>query len=760
MIKNVEILAPAGSYKNFIAAINAGADAVYLGGDMFGARAYANNFTKEEIIKAIEVAHLYGRKVYLTVNTLLKNKEIERHLYDYIMPLYQASLDAVIVQDMGVFLFLKDNFPGLSIHASTQMTLTGANGVKMLKDLGATRIVTARELSLDEIKSIHKNVDVEIESFVHGALCYCYSGQCLFSSLIGQRSGNRGRCAQPCRLMYSLNKESKYYLSPKDMCSLHILPDILEAGVYSLKIEGRMKSAEYTALVTSIYRKYVDLYLEKGKEGYKVDEADVEKLMDIFNRGNFTKGYYVQKNGSDMLSLKRPNHQGVKIGEIKNISANNLKLKLNKNLNKFDVLEISEEYTHTVKEAINKGSIVDIKLPKTVKLNNVSNIYRTRNNKLIEDIERDIIQKSLKLDINGSLRAILNEPLSFSVSYLDKEITLESEIVGAAISQSATVDGIKKQLLKTGDTPFTFAKLDINMSDNIFIPNQQLNAIRREALQRLYDELTVVNDVIINKTEYLFEKDSDIKPNINVLLLNPDYISVVLEYEFVRRIYLECEKLDINKLDSYKKQCNDKNVELFIALPYILRHGTEILDEYELHKPDGYLVRNYEEMSYLLSKKCKIVTDTTMHVMNDYSIQALKNMGVADITYSLELNYNELRHLRQAGELVVYSYIPLMISAQCINKTAYYCDGNEKILVLKDRYSKEFKVRNVCKYCYNIIYNSLPMQLLDRKDKLMDINCKAIRYDFIFENEAQIRAILENKGIGEYTRGHFERGVE
>ena len=300
-----EILAPAGSYKCMVAAFNAGADAVYLGGNMFGARANAENFTEEEILIAIDYAHIRGKKIFLTVNTLLKNNEIEKKLYDYIKPFYIAGLDAVIVQDFGVFEFIKRYFPKIDIHVSTQMTVTGKEFATKLKEDGATRIVPARELSLKEIKEIYETTGLEIECFVHGALCYCYSGMCLFSSVIGGRSGNRGRCAQPCRLPYDIKFDneyisSEYPLSTRDLCTLNILPDILEAGVYSLKIEGRMKKPEYVASVVSKYRKYVDIYETKGRNGYKVEKKDIQELMDIYNRGQFTEGYYNKHNDEDI----------------------------------------------------------------------------------------------------------------------------------------------------------------------------------------------------------------------------------------------------------------------------------------------------------------------------------------------------------------------------------------------------------------------------------------------------------------------------
>lgn len=312
MKKNpVEILAPAGSFESMKAAVAAGADAVYIGGSRFGARAYADNPGEDQLLEAIDYVHLYGKKLYLTVNTLMKEEEMGE-LYDYLKPYYERGLDAVIVQDLGVLSFVRKHFPGLAIHASTQMTITGVRGAALLKEMGAERVVTARELSLDEIRKIHNQVDVEIESFVHGALCYCYSGQCLFSSLIGGRSGNRGRCAQTCRLPFDVKRGSrslngsdeKYVLSLKDLCTLDLIPQMIEGGIFSMKIEGRMKSPRYTAGVVSIYRKYTDLYLKNGKNGYQVEEKDRKLLLDLFDRGGQTEGYYRQHNGRDMVVWK------------------------------------------------------------------------------------------------------------------------------------------------------------------------------------------------------------------------------------------------------------------------------------------------------------------------------------------------------------------------------------------------------------------------------------------------------------------------
>ena len=306
MEKRVELLAPCGSYESFLAAVNAGADAVYLGGREFGARAYAENFSEEELVSAIRQAHLFNVKVYLTVNTLVKEREFSK-IYGYMLPLYEAGLDGVIVQDMGVLGFLRERFPDLKLHASTQMTITGIYGADYLKKAGCERIVPARELSLEEITFIKERVPVEIEAFVHGAMCYCYSGQCLMSSMIGGRSGNRGRCAQPCRLPYKTAGKEGCFLSLKDMNTLEYLPELIRAGIDSFKIEGRMKKPEYVAGVVSVYRKYIDRYYEGGP-GFRVDPEDKRILNNLYIRSETGSGYYLKSRGREMLTLKKPGY--------------------------------------------------------------------------------------------------------------------------------------------------------------------------------------------------------------------------------------------------------------------------------------------------------------------------------------------------------------------------------------------------------------------------------------------------------------------
>ena len=436
-----ELLAPAGSVETMYAAFAAGADAVYIGGSRFGARAYADNAESESLLDAIDYAHLHGKKLYLTVNTLLKEQEMDE-LYEYLLPFYRQGLDAVIVQDFGVFRRVREWFPDLAIHASTQMIMSGELSAEKLKELGATRIVTPRELSLDEIRSIHKSCDLEIESFVHGALCYCYSGQCLFSSIAGGRSGNRGRCAQPCRMAYSVEQNGKvilpqqkgYILSPKDLCTIEILPKLIEAGVYSLKIEGRMKKPEYTAGVVSIYRKYLDRYLANPKAPYRVSEADKKHLLGLFNRKGFTDGYYTRHNGTSMITYTAPD-------------------------------------------------------------------FRAGEDVFLEKIRTDYIGTKLKENIKGTVKIYQGKPAILSVTAAaecedghvsmlqEKEITVSAGMVQEAKSRPLTKEAIQKQMEQLGDTDFSWESLIIEADEASFCPVGVLNELRRAGVQSIKDEL-------------------------------------------------------------------------------------------------------------------------------------------------------------------------------------------------------------------------------------------------------------------------------
>lgn len=813
-----EILAPAGTYECFRAALNAGADAVYLGGSMFGARAFAGNFDEEELLRAIKTAHLYGKKVYLTVNTLLRNDEIIK-LTDYIRPYYEAGLDAAIVQDYGVFSVLRDSFPGLALHASTQMTITGRYGAGLLKDMGASRVVTARELSAAEIKDIHDNVDVEIESFVHGALCYCYSGQCLLSSMIGGRSGNRGRCAQPCRLMYSANGiNDRYLLSPKDMCTIEAVPDILEAGVYSLKIEGRMKSPEYVAGVTAAYRKYVDMYLEKGREGFHVDKNDIKELMDLYNRGGFCKGYYFSHNDKNMMTFDRPNHQGIAVGSFKNGE-----ILLTEAVNAGDVLELCDGSEYTVPSAKKDGRIA---VPKSISKNvkNSTMVYRTRNNTLLAKLREKYIDNDVKLPVKMSAYLKPGEKAALTVCLKHEstagtadnhEVTVYSDILETSDKHPAVRTDVLKQLKKLGTTVFSCDDEDIStiIGDNTFVPVKLLNDMRRNALTELENRiidgsLDRAEDKVCPAKAVLscssHKEENDCTGKLSALVMKKEQLSAVLKAAGntggIARVYLATELEGIDgvlnmkrMIDEYNSGSKEECIKTYIAMPYIFRKNTVSMYDGRLRDIenagfDGMLIRSPEELMYVKDKGLyelydgRIMADYNMYTYNREALAEYKRLGITDFTLSEELNAGQLRGLCKSlkseniyTEKLVYGYVPLMVTAGCTFKYTSKekpC-GRAGVYSLKDRKGKTLSAVNSCYYCYNLIYNSVPEYLLDKLDELKNMGVDGMRAAFSVENEDEVYDVLmlslkalrgsapePVKGNDGYTRGHYNRGVD
>lgn len=423
-----ELLAPVGNMECFLAAINAGADAVYLAGKKFGARASADNFTEDELIQVLDLAHLHGKKVYLTLNTLIKEREWHE-LDSFLEPLYSHKLDGIIIQDTGLIRYLKENFPSLPIHISTQMTVTGIYGAKLLKDMGAVRIVPARELSIEEIRNIKEKVGIEVETFIHGAMCYCYSGQCLFSSSLGDRSGNRGRCAGPCRLPYTVIHENesikkdnvKYPLSLTDMCTISIIDKLIDAGIDSFKIEGRLKSPNYVAGVTSIYRKYIDMYLETHK--LNIDKNDINILNKLYIRTRLSTGYYEIHNSASLITADNPSY-----------------------------------------------------------CENDNDINQKINARYVHDIS--------KIPVHGHVTLVLNEPSTMILKYQDSIICVNGETVQPSINKPISVEDVSRQIRKCGNQPFEFSSLDIELDDGCFMPVKHLNELRRMAFEKLKEVLT------------------------------------------------------------------------------------------------------------------------------------------------------------------------------------------------------------------------------------------------------------------------------
>lgn len=794
--RKVEILAPAGSFESFHAAILAGADAVYAGGPRFGARAYAENFTEEKLLQAIDYAHLHGRKFYLTVNTLLKDSEIQT-LDSYLRPLYEGGLDAVIVQDFGVLEYLRSHFPEMEIHASTQMTITGPEGAKFLQDQGAERVVPARELSLDEIRDMKALTGMDIECFVHGALCYCYSGQCLLSSLIGGRSGNRGQCAQPCRLPYSVNGSKAHWLSPKDICTLDLIPELVEAGIDSFKIEGRMKRPEYVAGVTSIYRKYLDLYLQKGREGYAVSDEDRERLMDLYNRGGFNRGYYEQHNGKNMMSVKRPNHAGVPAIQVLGQKGRELTGKALTDLHKGDVIELQgKQDNYTFGKEYRKNATVTLLAPKGQKYSNGSILYRTKNEALLTELSSDYVMGKIKEKINGFLNLSVGDhaklTVQFGVFYV--EVCSEQRVEEASNSP-LDVERIRKQMMKTGNTEFEFEHLEIELNGNVFLPMQQLNELRRRALEEL--EKAVCEHMHRGHVSFDYDKEFHVRTEdsrfagmsadegteVSVLVETKEQLEAVGEFDEIARIYVDSGiDGDLIKSKEALRICEElhaKGKMLYLALPHIFREKSErlFLAHYEkwIQKVfDGVLVRNLESIRFM--EKCgfdkNIVLDHNLYVFNQYAKLFWQTYGAEGFTLPVELNIREWKRLGGlGGEMIVYGYLPVMVSAQCVTNTVSGCRHQEGYVKMIDRTQNSFTVRNRCRDCYNVIYNSAPLYLLDRKEEIDETHCKCVRLQFSLESKEETKRIIQSAiqsfvdGVSiedvpeQITRGHFNRGI-
>lgn len=742
-LKELELLAPAGSYETFRAVIQAGADAVYLGGNMFGARAYANNFSEEELCQAIDCAHLHNRKLFLTVNTLFKEKELEQELYRYLLPYYKQGLDAVIVQDMGVFGFLRKEFPDLPIHTSTQMTVTNAYGAKLMKDMGASRVVTARELSFADIRDIYEKVDVEIESFVHGALCYCYSGQCLLSSMLGGRSGNRGRCAQPCRLPYEVFDQNRkalsgetFILSPKDLCTIEFLPQLAESGVYSYKIEGRMKQAEYAAGVVSIYREYMDRYLAEGATNYKVTKEDMQKLYDFGNRSGFTKGYYLQHNGKNMITFEKPNHA-----------------KGNESLQK----EIRETYIETEK----------------------------------------------KEKIKGILKLKKDFPAILELQDGSVNISIEGDVVQSALKQPLLPEKVEGAIRKTGNTPFEFEELQVEMDSDCFLPVQSLKQLRREALEQLLEKrlqekrrevqtekipASLHETVTSQRTTSCQKQETESpKEELSVSIEQRKQLSICLEKEYVTSVYLDStcylRSALLEQLEEDVTRIHATGKKAYFILPSVFRTKTAEFYEkqvtaFQKSELDGFVVKSLDELSFLQEQKLlekEVILDQSLYTYNNRSQKVFEQIPYVKNTVPYELNRREIAtRENENSEMVLYGYLPLMLSAQCVHANCTACDKKPQLTYLKDRYGKFFPVKNQCMECYNVLYNTVPLALFGFQKELKDAGIRKFRLMFTIENETQMRKIFEcyetskQQGKielsavleGEYTNGHFKRGVE
>lgn len=734
----IELLAPAGDANIFKAVVDAGADAVYFGGASFGARAYATNFSVEEAADCIKYAHLRGARAFLTVNTLLKNTEIERQLYDYLKAYAEAGIDAFIIQDLGVLEMIRDEFPQVDIHASTQLSTTTQYGAALLAKMGARRIVTAREIGLKEIAAIRdNNPSLEIESFIHGALCYSYSGQCLMSSMIGGRSGNRGRCAGTCRLNYKpLDKNGKplkcdgeYPLSLKDFNTIESLPDMIKAGVNSFKIEGRMKSKEYAAGVTYIYRKYLDKYIADGGTSYKVEEADKRALLSLGNRSGFTDAYLNKHNDRMMISFGTPAHSS----------------------------------------EIGKGFTLDIPV---------------RKKKIDMYFYAGLDQKSV-LTVN------LNDGLEISVS-------AESEqIITSAKDKAATVDDVKKPLLQLGNTPFECENIDVQIEDGLFIPASLLKNLRRSAIELLeesvlenYTNQRASSDIYSEKNE-MSTKGTQSEENEQeshktslasqvgryfITVQTVDQLREVMKYEDIS------VAASLNVYEKYLLECANSikgadRIGLYLD-PIIRNDKPEYIENIkkivsdEKIRPIFIIACSMDELG-LLDKlsydRSKIILDSRLYTMSDKTAEFFEKNGYAINTVPFELSFKELKHRDLSNSLVpLYGRIPVMVTANCIINSTKGCNRQNEVFKLQDRLGNEFVGVAHCDNCHNLLYNCKVYEAVSMMDEMPALNACSYRVDFTVEtaNETDdiMKALYGDKDFNtlriDTTRGHLKRGIE
>ena len=702
--KDFELLAPAGSLEILKGVIESGADAVYVGGSMFGARAYANNFTEEELLEAIDFAHLRGVKVYLTVNTLIKNSEFSK-LYDYLLPYYKRGLDAVIVQDIGVVKAIHEYFPSMEIHTSTQMTVTGADGVRFLSQFGVTRVVMAREVSLAEMKRIHEETGMELEAFVHGALCYSYSGQCLFSSILGGRSGNRGRCAQPCRLPYTVEgKKDEYILSLKDMCGIKALDKLHDAGVYSLKIEGRMKQLEYACGVVKYYRSYID-----SKK--PVSDADYDRIKALGNRCGFTDRYYFDHNGSDMVTYVKPNF----VSNAAEPSPEKRKLSIEGEL----VLREGEPGSLTVKRG-------------------------------------DVTYKASIEPVSAALKAPLDKKAAIDRINKTGDTDFEFSHIKAQIGENVFVpNGALNKLRRDAISGLCDKLLEkYYRNDARYADMSRLTALPEHVVKS-----DAAHDEAIN--DYTTICSCMTRAQLDTLIGYECFDVFYLDFDMYDR------KTLIQQFADDVKSLTKRNKKVYLMLPTIFRadssdYFVSIAKELDKVSFEGFVVKNYEEL-YLtenLFTGKKVILDHNMYTFNDVSKSAFFEHGVSGDTVPLELNSREIMHRNNIGsQMIVYGYYPLMTTANCVHKNTKGCDKKQKLIYLKDRYNKSFAVCNNCKECYNTIYNSLPTMLTKNISKLKEAGIRSFRYSFTIETPKQIKAVMDDK-VAEYTNGHYKRGVE
>ncbi len=793
--KKPEILAPCGSYDILVAAIAAGADACYIGGNKYGARAYATNFDTDSIVRAIDYAHLHDAKLYLTINTLFKQNEIS-DLFNYIKPYYEAGLDAVIVQDLGVFYVVKELFPDISIHCSTQMNINSVHGARLMYEHGAHRIVTAREMSLSEIKTIKDEIpQLELEAFVHGAMCYSYSGQCLMSSFAGGRSGNRGRCAQPCRKCYGKD----YILSMKDMCSLENIPAIIDGGIDSLKIEGRMKNSYYVASAVDAYRTMRDMYLN-GIFSIKEAEKAKKRLANVYNRGGFCDGYFFMHNGPEMISSTRPNNQGVKTGYLKQINNGSIDIKLCENLYRGDVLELKTNKNEIIEitSGIDGkcGNVVRLNAPKTKYLQKNQDIYRTKCQYILDETHRQFLcdkaADRIKLPLSFKMFAKIGEPFKAIVSCRNNGRVFSAEYiygkVEACKNQTTDVQNIIQKISQLGNTDYYFEDINISVDNNAFIPLGVIKQLRRSSIDMLEAEIIdsyrrsitpsgnkctspdrqdikIVNelimsseDVTVDKKQIILSEDTAVYPEIKIHISDMTQLKAVMKYTndvklygiyMSRRLYDEAQK------SGYTDALKMNGIKIYLELPYIIDSDFNLMAYLPKDSISGIYIRNIDGLAtihdFFSNLELDFICAYSLYAYNTYARRFIADLLKDRIIFELprELNLKELSasfgmNVKSINEFMIYGHQQVMLSAQCVQKNSDGCDHAYNTLKITDDKGNSFFAKCFCDGCFNVIYNNAATCMFNKLYEIKQlINPVYFQLELTIEDEKETVKIME-----------------
>lgn len=774
MLSRTEILAPAGGADAARAAVNAGADAVYLGGSMFSARAFAGNFDKEQLLHTIDYCHIHDVKVYLAINTLLKNDEIKR-LPDYVEPYYREGVDGIIVQDMGVASVLTRMFPDLPLHGSTQMSVSSEYGAKLLKSMGMTRFVPSRELSLEEIRRIKDRVGIEIETFVHGAMCYCYSGRCLMSSYAGGRSGNRGRCAQPCRRSYSVDgKKPEYALSLKDMCMLGDVGKLMDAGIDSFKIEGRMKKPEYVAATVMAYREVRDAYLA-GLDISELAKRHEKILLDVYNRGGFCSGYYFASNGRQMLASKRPNHNGIRVGKVVKLCQPYVDVELCESVNHLDVLEMrgkNADVELTCSASAEAGSHVRLKAKSFKSISVGDEVYRTRNNALLEQLDS---MERRRVRLRAVIKAHAGEPVRLEVTTVDggTAVSVSGEECMTAQSRPVTAGQMTEKLMKTGDTEYEFISVEADTGDDVFVRMGAVNELRRQALSEMDRALSDRyrrSGAVCEDAGTTARCGHSVLPGAAVYVSNLEQVSIVKKYKWYRTVIVDYnirECADTLKSDGFM---------VITALPEIFRPSR--LAELSVPVCDGVLVKNIDELGFLMKMNYNglMVMSPGMYAYNDEALEFYRRY--ADrmcFMASEELTLSELKDLSDEVMIKIYGYQRVMVAAGCVRANYKGCvrdRSGQTVTRLSGEMGDSFYAVNCCEGCYNVIYNGVPTDITDRYNGLSD-SFGSFYIELTIEDADEAERVIlavhdavcshhtDVRGArGAYTRGHYYKGID